>query len=165
MSGATSTEMKRWTRFLLIAAVVLAGFLAGGDLDRVVVAMPAWQHVGAIGWAAFSRNADLGNGLFLYPLEAIAGALLILGAIATFHVGQIRQRRTLLLLYAGLICSVGGLLFTIKAAPIMLGIADLSDPDALQRAFDGFLFWGNLRSVCHCRIHCPGLCAGYAPYC
>ena len=106
--------MKRWTRFLLIAATVLAGFLAGGDLDRAVVAMPAWQHVGAIGWAAFSRNADLGNGLFLYPFEAIAGALLILGAIATFYVGQIRQRRTLLLLYAGLICSVGGLLFTIK---------------------------------------------------
>jgi len=27
-----------------------------------------------------------------------------------------------------------------QAAPIMLGIADLSDPDALQKAFDGFLF-------------------------
>jgi hypothetical protein len=30
--------------------------------------------------AAYSRHADLGNGLVAYPLEAIGGALLIISA-------------------------------------------------------------------------------------
>jgi hypothetical protein len=29
----------------------------------------------------------------------------------------------------------------------MLGIRDLGDPAALQRAFEGFWYWGNLRAV------------------
>jgi hypothetical protein len=42
---------------------------------------------------------------------------------------------------------LGGLLFTVKAAPIMLGIAGINDPAALQTAFDGFRFWGNIRGA------------------
>lgn len=30
----------------------------------------------------------------------------------------------------------------------MLGIARLGDPAALQQAFDGFRFWGDIRGVC-----------------
>ena len=33
------------------------------------------------------------------------------------------------------VVAAGGLIFTLKAAPIMLGIRDLSDPAALQNAF------------------------------
>ncbi len=41
-----------------------------------------------------------------------------------------------------------GLLFTIKAAPIMLNVRYLdNDSELLQRAFDGFEFWGGLRSL------------------
>jgi hypothetical protein len=139
--------MPSFARWLLIGATLLTGFLAGGDLNRAFVAMPAWQHVGAAAWAAFSRNADLANGLFLYPVEAIGGALLIVGAIASLHAAQIRGGMSMRFLYAALVLSVLGLLLTIKAAPIMLGVPDLHDPVALQHAFDAFLFWGNLRSI------------------
>jgi hypothetical protein len=60
------------TRLLLIAAAFVSGLLAGGNIDRAFVAMPAWQEVGATNWAEFSRHADLGNGMWLYPIEAIA---------------------------------------------------------------------------------------------
>jgi hypothetical protein len=44
------------TRALLIAATVLSGLLAGGNVDRAIVAMPAWEQVGAAAWAEFSRH-------------------------------------------------------------------------------------------------------------
>jgi hypothetical protein len=43
---------------------------------------------------------------------------------------------------------IAGLVITLKAAPIMLGVRDISDAAALQLAFDGFHFWGNIRGVC-----------------
>ena len=44
--------------------------------------------------------------------------------------------------------TIGGLLATTKAAPIMLSVAHLDDNGpALQQALDGFQFWGNIRGV------------------
>jgi hypothetical protein len=60
-------------RLLLILSTFVSGLLAGGNIDRAFVAMPAWQQIGATSWAEFSRHADLGNGLILYPAEALAG--------------------------------------------------------------------------------------------
>jgi hypothetical protein len=68
------------TRLLLAAATFVSGILAGGVVDRVVVGGPAWHELGAEAWAAYSRHADLGNGLVAYPVEAIGGALLIVSA-------------------------------------------------------------------------------------
>jgi ABC-type antimicrobial peptide transport system permease subunit len=66
------------THILLILATLFSGFLAGANIDRAFVAMPAWQDVSATAWAEFSRHGDLGNGLILYPIEAVGGALLTL---------------------------------------------------------------------------------------
>jgi hypothetical protein len=38
--------------------------------------------------------------------------------------------------------SVIGLLLTVKAAPIMLGLVASQSPAAVERAFDEFYFWG-----------------------
>jgi hypothetical protein len=53
------------TRILLVLALLFSGLLAGGNIDRAFVTMPAWQQVGVTAWAEFSRCADLGNGLVL----------------------------------------------------------------------------------------------------
>lgn len=51
-------------------------------------------------------------------------------------------------IYAAAIFTVGGLLLTLKAAPIMLSVRHLGDdPVSLRRALDGFEFWGGWRSV------------------
>ena len=71
------------TRNLLVAATLVGGLLAGANVDRALVAMPAWQQVGPESWAAFSRHADLGNGFVLYPVEAVGAALLILDIFLT----------------------------------------------------------------------------------
>ena len=45
-------------RALLTFALVFSGVLAGSSIDRAIVAMPAWQIVGATAWADFSRHAE-----------------------------------------------------------------------------------------------------------
>jgi hypothetical protein len=136
------------TRILLILALLLSGLLAGGNVDRAFVAMPAWQQVGAVAWSEFSRHADLGNGLVLYPVEAIGGALLTLAVAIGLHFDRRAPRVATYCLYAAVLFAAGGLLFTVRAAPLMLGLRGESDPAALQRAFEGFWYWGNLRAAC-----------------
>jgi hypothetical protein len=136
------------TRILQILAIFISGLLAGGNVDRALVAMPAWQHVGAIAWADFSRHADLGKGLILYPLEAIGGALFILAAAISLHFDRAVPRVATILIYTAVSLAVAGLILTLQAAPIMLSIHDVSEPAALQHAFEGFWYWGNLRAVC-----------------
>ena len=134
---------------LLILATLLHGFLAGGNVERALVHMPAWRTLGPRAWAAFSRRADLGNGLWLYPLEAIAGAALAVGAAIAFQFDPLAARAAALPLYLGAALTLAGLLATTQAAPRMLSLRRLSDDDtaALQRAFDGFHLWGNVRAV------------------
>ena len=133
---------------LLILAMFASGLLAGGNIDRAVVAMPAWQQVGAEAWAAFSRHADLGNGLFLYPLEAIGGAVLTIAAAIAIHIDRSAPHGAVIAVYVAALLAVGGLLLTIKAAPIMLGVSELTEPSAVRSAFEGFWYWGNLRAAC-----------------
>jgi hypothetical protein len=140
--------ISKTTRNLLVAATLVGGLLAGGDADRELVAMPAWQQVGPEGWAAFSRHADLGNGLLLYPLEAIGGTLLILGAALSMRRNQTAPRAAVVAIWTASVLALFGLALTLKAAPTMLGIKATADPQALRAAFEGFHFWGGLRSVC-----------------
>jgi len=138
----------RVTRILLILATLISGLLAGFNVDRAFVAMPAWNEVGAVAWAEFSRRADLGNGLILYPLEAIGGALLTLAAAIGVHFDRSAPRLAAVALYAAVALAAGGLALTAMAAPIMLGVRGVADPAALRRAFEGFWYWGDWRALC-----------------
>src|SRR5437667_2057521 len=113
-------------RALLTFALLFSGVLAGSNIDRAVVAMPAWQIVGATAWAGFSRHADLGNGLFLYPTEAFGAAFLGLAAAIGYHLERDASSSVKLWLDASVVLAAAGLLLTIEAAPIMLGIANLA---------------------------------------
>ena len=135
------------TRALLVSATVLIGLLAGVDVDRAIVAMPAWERVGAAAWAEFSRRADLGNGLVLYPLEAVGAFVLMLLTIVSLRVDRAAKAHVMLPLCGALGLAAAGLLCTLKAAPIMLSVGHHSDPTSLQQAFDGFRFWGDIRGA------------------
>jgi hypothetical protein len=129
------------TRLLLIAATFLGGILAGTAVDRVIVGGPAWHELGAAAWLEFSRRADLGAGLFVYPIEAIGTALLTIAAAVSNYVDG-NRRRAVLPLYCAVALLIVGLLLTIKAAPIMLSLAVPQTAAAVQRAFDEFFVWG-----------------------
>ena len=130
------------TRLLLVAATVLGGILAGGVIDRVVVGGPAWHQLGAEAWAQYSRRADLGTGLVAYPIEGIGTTLLLIAAAISIYFDGTSRRAVTMPLYVAVVLSVGGLLLTAKAAPIMLALASPQAAAAIQHAFDKFFFWG-----------------------
>jgi hypothetical protein len=130
------------TRILLAAATFLTGILAGGAVDRVVVGGPAWHKLGAPAWAQFSRLADLGTGLIAYPIEGIGSALLIIAAVLSNHFDRTTPRAVTVPLYVALALSIAGLLLTVKAAPIMLGLASPQSSAAVDSALDEFFLWG-----------------------
>ena len=133
---------------LLSVATILNGLLAGGNTDRAFVEMPAWRKTGVHAWAAYSRHADLQNGVFLYPAEAIGGALFTVAAAVSFYFDATVPASASIPIYASVVLVLGGLVATVKAAPIMLSLRRIGDnPPALQKAFDGFKRWGNVRGI------------------
>ncbi len=122
------------TQALMVAAIMFDAMLAGIGLDRVVVQRPAWTRLGPQAWAAFSRQADLGNGLILYPTLAIGGcALSIAAALSCGRDGRGTQGRPLPA-YVAVVLTLCGLLLTIKAAPLMLSLRSLGSDSRAIRA-------------------------------
>jgi hypothetical protein len=118
------------------------------SLNRTLVEMPAWRHLGVQAWATFSRSADLGNGTILYPLAGIGGLVLILAAAIVFRFGPRRPWFVAVPVYGAALLAICVILTTSQAAPIMLSLRRIGDdPRALQQAFDGFYRWDSIRAV------------------
>jgi hypothetical protein len=130
------------TKVLLAAAALVSGLLAGGIIDRVLVGGPAWSALGAEAWLEYSRRADLGTGLIVYPIEGIGSTLLILAAALSSYFDRPSDSGVTIPLYCALGLSVTGLLLTAKAAPIMLSLGPPQTTGGAQRAFDEFFVWG-----------------------
>jgi hypothetical protein len=138
----------RITREFIVAAALINGILASSNINRALIDMPAWHHVGAEDWAAFSRQADLsGRGMTLYPFEAFCGAILSMAAALSFRWTRTIPRSAALPIYGAVACTAAGLLATTQAAPIMLSVRNLHDPIALQQALEGFTLWGGIRGA------------------
>ncbi len=136
------------TRVLLAAAIFLTGVLAGGVIDRVIVGGPAWHELGVEAWVQYSRHADLGTGLVVYPMEGIGSAVLLLGTAVSNYFDGNAGRRAAFPIYLALTFSIIGLLLTVKAAPIMLALGRDTPRSSLQSSFDAFFLWGlNLRGL------------------
>jgi len=125
------------------------GILAGVTVDRGLVGVPSWNQVGAVAWANYSRSADLGNGLVLYPTLAIGGALLSLAAAVSLILEPKRSRLLTTAVSMAAALAIGGLLLTLKAAPFMLSLRTIGNDNVagLLQAFNGFWFWSAIRGV------------------
>jgi hypothetical protein len=133
------------TSALSVVAAILTGLLAGLSLDRTVVAMPAWRHVGVEAWASCSRHADLGRGLVLYPLLGL-GAPIMSVATAVAFVAESGPSGGSLPVYGAAIVSFGHALATGRAAPNMARVGRTEDSSELQRAFHQFERWQAVRA-------------------
>lgn len=130
------------SRVLLAAATLITGILAGSVVDRVIVGGPAWHALGPEAWLQYSRHADLGAGLIAYPIEGIGSTVLIIAAAMSTYVDGNRRLRQMFPLYCAVGFSVAGLLLTVKAAPIMLGLSESQSAATVETSFDEFFMWG-----------------------
>ena len=67
-------------RALIIAAVAFNGVLSGASLDQSIKQLPARRRMGVIAFSAYSRAADLGNGIVWYAILGVGAALLTIAA-------------------------------------------------------------------------------------
>ena len=154
-----NSKSRYWILGLIIAATIINGLLAGGNVDRALVAMPAWHHTGFVGWADFSRNADLGNGQMVYPLMAISGTVLSITVFMLFLWAGRSPRCAALPIFIAAALMLLSLPISFKAAPFMLSLRHIGNEDvaALGHAFAGFEFWGRLQGVLHVAAFCANL--------
>lgn len=158
------------TRYALLTCILLAAAfngLSGSGMNRVLVEMPAWQHVGPLAWAAFSRWADMGaNGLFLYPFEKIGGTTFSVAAAIIFFANRQRLPRDgALPIYGAALFAIGSLLATTQAAPLMMSTVHLNDAASLQNSLNGFQFWEAIRAAVQALTFCGNLWAIVAISC
>ena len=136
--------MQRETSFLkglVIAAVAWQGL--GGGVMRALVDAPAWQHLGGVAWADFSRQADLGPGLIVYPVFGIVSWVIVLAAAVVHTFDREANRRASVPIYLAALFSIVAVLTTVIAAPTMLGIRDVpGGAPAIEASFARFTLWG-----------------------
>ena len=82
-----SDKLLIWSRGTLFLATLFGAILAGLTIDRYFVQRPAFEHLGAVAWGAYSRVADLGSGgLVLYAITFQATEATLL-AFTWVHLG------------------------------------------------------------------------------
>ncbi len=135
------------TFILMLLAEIVTGVLAGASLDKSLVQLPARHRMGIVGFAAFSRANDLGNGLYVYPIFGIGAALLtISAALAAFLQGTPLAHTWPL--YISALLAVLHSVTTTRAAPNMLSLRDTtSDEATLTESLNRFAKWHNVRAV------------------
>lgn len=111
-------------RCLLIATLV-NGILAGINLDRYIVQVPAFRRVPIEQWMAYARVADLRTGRIWYPLLATISLVSILIA-GWLYVNE----------------------FTFVAAPTLFQLRGARSEEAGRALFARFHRWGQIRAVC-----------------
>jgi hypothetical protein len=136
-------------RILIIISCLLTGFLAGENVDRYLVQVPAWRQMNMITWAQFVRHADMSmNGILLYPGEAIISAGLLIIASVIVLKNRIEFSVVAKPLHTSTCFALAGLGLTIFAAPYLLSVWSMpDDPEFLQHQFNHFHFWGAWRAA------------------
>jgi hypothetical protein len=146
---------KKLSRFFLftfiMAAAIIDGLLAGGNVDRALIARPAWTHLGLTAWADYTRNADLANGRFFYPAMAFSGTMfcVLAAAIGAFAWRSAKHAALPVFLAAALMLTC--LPISLKAAPFILKLDKVSDTNlpALADAFAGSYVWSLGQTILH----------------
>jgi hypothetical protein len=144
-----------------MAAAFTNGLLAGGNVDRLLVATPAWEQVGLTGWADFSRAADLGHGQIFYPAIALGSTALAVLAVASLMRKPTGRRDILVSVGLSAGFMIIALPFSLKAVPFMQSLRSIHDGElaALKQAFAGAHFWGGFQGYFHIAAFCSELWA------
>lgn len=131
---------------MAVAAMVADGLLAGLSLDKVIVQLPARWRMGVVGYAAYARSADLGNGVAFYALVGVSAAVL---TVAAFGVAAGRAAPAAVTrLGTAAVPSVLHSAATGRAAPAMFQIGRAEDtPAALEPLLTRFARWSAARAI------------------
>jgi hypothetical protein len=132
---------------LVIGAVIANGLLTGASLDQSIKQLPARHRIGLVAFSAYSRAADLGNGIAFYAILGISAALLSIAAAITAAIQGINTPDLSTALNLSALLAVLHSLVTTQAAPTNFSQRKVVDDEAaLKRIFNRFERWQTLRA-------------------
>lgn len=79
------------TKILATGAALFGGLLDGVTLNRALVQLPAWQRIGVLAWADFTRAENAGIGAVFYPALGLAALLLTIGTVVAYKFDRDKQ--------------------------------------------------------------------------
>lgn len=137
-----------WFVYLLAAATVADGVLAGLSLDRSIAQLPARRRIGDRAYSAYSVAHEMHSpGVIWYPTLGLGAALLTVAAGITAALVAVPTAQALPV-YLAAILSIAHTVVTARAATTNLRQRSVSGDDAaLAHVLDRFTFWHGLRAM------------------
>ncbi|KAA6462975.1 hypothetical protein DYQ86_06470 [Acidobacteria bacterium AB60] len=134
-----------------VTSVIVTGLLTGGNVDRALIARPAWNRVGLVAWADYTRHADLANGRYFYPALALSATVLCVAAAVLWRRWKAGPAQAGLAIDLGASCMLLCLPVSLEAAPFLLRLRGIDDTDVagLRAAFEGSYVWGVGQTLLH----------------
>jgi hypothetical protein len=139
------------SKAIAAAATLFGGILAGVTANRALVEFPAWERIGVISWANFTRAENHGVGAFFYVVIGfLALFFTILTAIA-FRFDRSARRSDSLPAYAAAVLAVIYAVITraiLVPAAFQMRAAD-SNSVNLQAIFSDVVRWSGVNDILH----------------
>jgi AcrR family transcriptional regulator len=126
------------TLWLLLAATLLNGLLAGASMDQSIKQLPARHTIGVEAYSEYSKAGDLGNGIALYATLGIGGAALALIAAGVAFTGK-ADTNSQVALTVLIVLTIAHSVMTTQAAPTNFSQRKaVGDPVRLEAVFRRF---------------------------
>ena len=123
---------------LLVASVAATGLLAGASLDQSIKQLPARTQIGIVAYSAYSKAADLGNGIAWYAALGVGGGLLSLVAAVVGLLDSPTGGRAAAL-WILIVLTIAHSAVTARAAPTNMSQRRAPDERTLTEVFDRFV--------------------------
>jgi hypothetical protein len=139
------------TKTLAFGAALFGGLLAGVTANRALVELPAWERVGAIPWANFTRAENHGVGSFFYLVVGFLALLLTVAAAIAFRFDPAARSSRRFPAYAAALLAITYAVITraiLVPAAFRLRAAG-NDGAELQRIFVGVVRWSGVNDILH----------------
>jgi hypothetical protein len=123
----------------------------GCDREYSFVQLPAWERIGVIPWANFTRAENFGVGAIFYPVLGLAALLLTLGAAIAFWRDLATSRSLGFPIYAAAVLAVVWAFVTRGVlVPAMFSLrAAGNNTIELQQIFLTVTRWSGVNDVLH----------------
>jgi hypothetical protein len=137
------------TLWLLVAALIGNGLLAGASLDQTIKQLPARRRIGVVAFSDYSKAGDLWHGIAWYAALGIGAALLtVVAAVVGLTLTEQPGTQSSAALWLALVLTVAHSFTTTRAAPLNFSQrAAVGDAARLEAIFDRLERWSRARSA------------------
>ncbi len=139
------------TKSLALGAALFGGLQAGVTANRAFVLLPAWERLGGVSWAIFTRAENVGMGALFYPVLGLAALLFTASAAIAFRLDRAARSPRSFPVYSAVLLAIAWATVTRAILlPAMFRLRDAAaNPAELQQIFLTVSRWSGVNDVLH----------------